>query len=121
MTACMMYITCSDREEALRIGRTLVQERLVACVNVLDGMTSVYWWEGKLEQGQECVLIGKTRQELVENAIARVKSLHSYDCPCAVSWSIEQANPDYLKWIAEETRSGPLSDVAGHRSDGREQ
>jgi periplasmic divalent cation tolerance protein len=73
-------------------------------VNVLDGMTSLYWWQGKIEEGHETVLIGKTKTELVAAVIARVKSLHSYACPCIVSWTIEGANPDYLQWINDETR-----------------
>jgi len=103
MTACLVYVTASSREEALQIGRVLVEERLVACVNVLDGMTSLYWWQGAIEEGQEAVLIAKTRQELVDRIIDRVKPLHSYECPCIVAWPIEKANPDYLNWIADET------------------
>lgn len=103
MTACFVYMTAADKDEALRIGRVLVEERLVACVNQLDGMTSLYWWKGKVEEGCEVVLIAKTQPALLEKIIDRVRSLHSYECPCVISWPIEQGNPEYLKWIADET------------------
>ena len=99
MTANFVYITASDKAEALKIGRTLVEERLAACVNVIDNMTSVYWWEGTLEESAEVVLIAKTKQELVESVIRRVKELHTYSCPCIVSWPISAGNPEYLRWI----------------------
>lgn len=106
MSASFLYITAPNRDDALRIGRTLVEERLVACVNVLDGMRSVYRWQGKVEEAQEAVLIAKTRSELVEQVTARVQELHTYDCPCVVSWNLEAGNPAYLDWIRDETNSG---------------
>ena len=66
-------------------------------------MTSVYRWEGTVQQDSETVLIAKTRHELAESVIARVRELHSYDCPCVIAWPITAANPDYLQWIANET------------------
>jgi periplasmic divalent cation tolerance protein len=101
--AAVIYITAANRDEALAIGRTLVSERLVACANVLDGMTSVYRWEGELNEDREAVLIAKTRQELADRVVARVRELHSYDCPCVVSWPITKGNPEYLAWIGQET------------------
>jgi periplasmic divalent cation tolerance protein len=105
MGACICYVTAGSREEALAIGRALVEERLAASVNVLDGTTSIYWWQGKLEQAQEAVLIAKTRAELFPALSARVKQLHSYDCPCVVALPIADGNPDYLAWIVAETRA----------------
>ena len=104
MSANIVYITASDKVEALKIGRTLVEERLAACANVIDNMTSVYWWEGTIADSAEVVLIAKTKQELVESVISRVKELHSYSCPCIVSWPLSAGNPDYLRWIEEETK-----------------
>src|SRR5919106_4872515 len=103
MTACFCYVTAGSKDEALRIGRALVDERLAACANVLDGMISVYWWQGSLEQADEAVLILKTRAELVEPLTARIRELHSYECPCVVALPIAAGNPDYLDWIAGET------------------
>ncbi len=72
--------------------------------NVLDGATSIYWWQGALEQAGEAVLILKTRTELVERLTARILELHSYECPCVVALPIAAGNPQYLDWIAAETR-----------------
>ena len=104
MSAAIVYITAGDKTEALRIGRALVAERLVACANILGESTSLYWWDDKVNEEPETVLIAKTQQSLVDAVIARVKELHSYDCPCVVSWPITSANPDYLDWIAHETQ-----------------
>jgi periplasmic divalent cation tolerance protein len=103
MATCVCYVTASSREEALAIGRTIVTERLAACANVMDGAASVYWWQGTLEQASEAVLILKTRAELIERLTARVKALHSYQCPCVVALPIAGGNPEYLDWIAAET------------------
>jgi periplasmic divalent cation tolerance protein len=105
MSACICYVTAGSREEALAIGRALVEERLAASANVLDGTASIYWWQGKFEQTQETVLIAKTRAELFPALSARVKQLHSYDCPCVVALPIADGNPDYLAWIVAETRA----------------
>ena len=103
MAAIFCYVTADSRAEALAIGRRVVEERLAASANVLDGMTSIYWWQDALEQASEAVLILKTRAELVERLTARIKELHSYDCPCVVALPIAAGNPAYLDWIARET------------------
>jgi periplasmic divalent cation tolerance protein len=103
MAVSFCYVTAGSRDEALSIGRAVVQERLAACANVLDGMTSIYWWQGALEQAGEAVLILKTRAELVERLTARIKELHSYECACVVFLPIAAGNPAYLDWIADET------------------
>ena len=104
MSAHVIYVTAKDTEQAHAIGRTLVQERLVACVNIVAPVTSLYWWEGKVQEDQEAVMIAKTRADLVDAVIERVKTLHDYDCPCVVSWAIQAGNDDYLQWVANETR-----------------
>jgi periplasmic divalent cation tolerance protein len=103
MALSFCYVTTGSREEALAIGRAVVGERLAACANVLDGMTSIYWWQGALEQAGEALLILKTRAELVERLTSRIRELHSYDCPCVVALPIDAGNPGYLDWIARET------------------
>jgi periplasmic divalent cation tolerance protein len=103
MTTRFLYVTASNADEAKKIGEALVQERLVACANVLAPIASIYWWQGQVQRESEAVLIAKTRAELVEHVIARVKALHSYTVPCVVSLPIEQGNPDFLGWIAAET------------------
>lgn len=98
-----VYMTASSREEAKKIGRTLVEERLAACANVIDGMESVYWWQGKLTEDREAVLIAKTRADLVPALTERVRALHGYTVPCVVALPILDGNPDYLAWLGEET------------------
>lgn len=99
-----VYITCSSKEEAMAIGKQVVQDRLAACANVLPGMTSCYWWEGEVQTDEETVLVLKSSAELADRLTARVKELHSYDVPCVVFLPIVDGNPDYLKWLAEETK-----------------
>jgi len=96
-----IYITFPNKTEALTLGRILVERKLVACVNIIDGMTSCYWWEGKVEEATEAILIAKTTAAKVDELIAEVKRQHSYDVPCVISLPIEQGNPDYLTWISE--------------------
>jgi periplasmic divalent cation tolerance protein len=96
-------VTAANADEAKTIGVALVQERLVACANILGPIASIYWWQGKIQHDSEAVLVAKTRADLVERVIARVKALHSYTVPCVVSLAIEQGNPDFLRWIAAET------------------
>lgn len=105
MKAYFVYITTSSRDEAERIGRTLVEERLAACVNILDGMTSMYWWEGELQSSQEAVLIAKTNNERLSALTERTAELHSYDCPCIVSLPIEHGYDPFLIWIHNSVRS----------------
>lgn len=98
-----VYITTGDVDEARRIGRTLVEERLAACANVLDPMESFYWWEGKVKADREAVLIAKTRADLFPALVERVQALHSYSCPCIVGLSISDGSAPYLHWLAGET------------------
>ena len=104
MPTKFIYVTAASAEEARKIGRTLVAERLAACVNILERMTSFYWWEDKIEEGHEAVLVAKTRADLVPRAIARIKALHGYTCPCIVALPVVGGNPDFLRWIQAETR-----------------
>jgi periplasmic divalent cation tolerance protein len=99
----LVYMTASSRDEARKIGRALVEERLAACANVIDGMDSTYWWQGKLTEDREAVLIAKTRAELLPALTERVKALHSYTVPCVVALPILAGNPAYLEWLGAET------------------
>jgi periplasmic divalent cation tolerance protein len=103
MSCTLVYVTAGSREEALLIARGLVEARLVACANVLDGATSLYWWEGEVQEELEAVMIAKTRSELVDAVIAKVRELHSYTCPCIVAMPIAAGNPAFLKWVEAET------------------
>lgn len=107
MSACFVYITAGDAAEARKIGRILVEERLVACANVQDRVTSIYRWEGAVQENAEAVLIAKTAADRLPALTERVKALHSYDCPCIVAWPLSGGNPDFLEWIAAESAETP--------------
>jgi periplasmic divalent cation tolerance protein len=103
MTACFVYITAPDAAAARSIGRALVEARLAACANIFDGMTSVYRWQGEVQESGEAVLIAKTRQQLVPALTEKVRALHSYECPCVVSLPITGGHQPFLDWIGAET------------------
>lgn len=102
----LLYVTCASVTEAERLAEAVVGQRLAACANILPGMRSVYWWQGKLERGEETVLILKTRPDLVAAATAAVKAAHSYSVPCVLPIAAAAGgNPDYRAWLLAETRS----------------
>ena len=103
METRLIYITAADAEEARKIGRLLVEERLVACANVLGRIDSIYRWEGAIQEDAEVALIAKTTASLVSRVVERVSAVHSYSCPCVVALPIADGNPAFLNWIAEET------------------
>jgi periplasmic divalent cation tolerance protein len=100
----LIYVTAPDEAAARAIGHAIVAERLAACANILPGMRSIYWWQGKLEEAGETVLILKTVASAAERVIARVRELHSYEVPCAIALPVGAGNPDYLAWIRAEAR-----------------
>ena len=99
MAIQFVYMTAGSLEEAQRIGEALVQDKLAACVNILEGMQSLYIWEDALQKDREVVMIAKTDRDRVPELITKVKALHSYDCPCIVTFAIDGGNPDFLQWI----------------------
>jgi len=101
----LVYCTVGSRPEALAIARAVVSERLAACGNVLDGMTSVYQWEGRMHEESETVLVLKTTETCVTELIRRMKELHAYTCPCVVVLPVVDGFTGYLEWVASETRS----------------
>lgn len=101
-----VYMTAGSPEEAERIGRTLVEERLAACVNLLPGMRSIYRWQGVVETGEEVVLIAKTRADRFDALRARVRDLHSYAVPCIVELPLGRGDAPYLDWLARDSGGG---------------
>jgi periplasmic divalent cation tolerance protein len=97
-------MTAGTAEEATLIGDALVTEHLAACINLLDGMTSIYRWQGKVQRETETVLIAKTTKARVTALSERVKELHSYDCPCIVTLPIDDGNADFLTWISNQVK-----------------
>jgi len=104
MAVNLIYITAGSLDEARTIGKELVSTRLAACANILEGVNSIYWWGGEIQDDREVILMAKTKASLVPQLIDKVKSLHSYECPCIVSLPILDGNKDFLDWIASETQ-----------------
>ena len=99
-----VYATFGSEEEAHRIGRLCVEERLAACVNVLGPIHSIYRWQGTIEEAGEVAALFKTSADSAETLIARVAALHSYDVPAAVVWPIAGASESYAEWVVENVR-----------------
>lgn len=97
-----VYVACKDRDEALKIAQTLVSEKIVACFNIIENVTSIYRWQGELEKTSEVLIIGKTRMEMRSRVQKRIKTLHSYQVPCIVFWPIVDGLPAYFDWILNE-------------------
>ena len=102
MAINFINITTGSKTEAQKIGKALVESRLAACVNIIDRMQSIYRWEGKIQEDSEVILIAKTTDTLVSQLIDKVKSLHSYDCPCIVSLPVLDGYPPFLNWIQDQ-------------------
>ena len=98
-----VYMTAADKDEARAIGRGLLEARLAACVNIIDHMSSMYWWQGEIQEDGETILIAKTRKAHFPALMEKVKALHSYECPCIIALPIRDGFPDYLQWLAKET------------------
>ncbi len=100
----LVYITAGTLDEARAIGKELVSSRLAACANIIDNMNSIYWWDGEIQDDREVILMAKTRESLVPELIEKVKSMHSYECPCIVSLPILDGNKPFLDWVVDETK-----------------
>ena len=101
--AVFVYTTFPSLVEAERTGRAILERRLAACVNILPGMISHYWWQGAIERGEEVVMIVKTRATLSEAVRAAVKEMHAYTTPAILVLPIEGGDPAYLGWLMAET------------------
>jgi periplasmic divalent cation tolerance protein len=103
--AVLVYTTYPAIVEAERAGRSIVERRLAACVNILPGMISHYWWQGTLERGEEVVMIIKTRASLADQVAAAVKEMHSYTTPAILVLPIEHTDSAYWAWLIGETEA----------------
>ena len=118
--AVFVYTTYPSLVEAERIGKAVLEKRLAACVNILPGMISHYWWQGKIERGEEVVMIIKTRASLAEAVQAAVKELHAYDTPAILVLPIEGGEAGYLDWLMTETeRRAPRPETQAPAVTGR--
>src|SRR5699024_10891024 len=103
----LVYITTGSKEEAQTIGRKLVEEKLAACVNIIDGMESIYEWKGELVEDQEAILIAKTPYHNVKKLTERVKELHSYEMPSILSIQLaeQEGNEEYQHWLLKNSKT----------------
>ena len=99
MTVVSIYAIFADADEAERIGRQMVEERLAACINILGPCRSIYRWQGALETADEVPAILKTTLALSYALIARIAALHSYDVPCIAVWPIDKLLVGYAEWV----------------------
>ncbi len=104
MTVVTVYATFADADEAARIGHTVVEERLAACINILSPCTSIYRWEGAIEQSAEVPALLKTSTSSVDALIARIAELHSYDVPAITVWPVERLSAPFAEWVESEVR-----------------
>src|SRR5438876_9618887 len=101
--ALVVLITVASREEAERIARRLVEDRLAACVNIVPQVRSLFIWQGKFSQEDECLLVAKSRRARFRELTTAVKQLHSYSVPEIIALPILLASTEYLRWLAEST------------------
>jgi periplasmic divalent cation tolerance protein len=104
MDVVMVYMTAGSLGEARKIALELVSQRLVACANIIEGVHSCYWWEGKVQEEGETVIIAKTKKELFPMLVERVRSIHSYICPCIVALPLVDGYDPFLSWVRRETQ-----------------
>ncbi|SFJ31758.1 divalent cation tolerance protein [Desulfomicrobium apsheronum] len=104
MEQILVYMTFPEEKTATRIGRALLEQRLVACVNILPRVESMYWWEGEIQHETEVAALAKTTSTLFEPLKACVLGLHPYEVPCIVAVALDQGHTPFLQWIDEQTR-----------------
>ena len=104
MTDYIVVMVTAPAKEAPKLAKTIVEERLVACVNIVPGLRSLYWWEGKVEDEPEVLCIMKTRSNLFGPLRDRVRELHSYEVEEIIALPILAGNPPYLDWIKKNTQ-----------------
>ena len=97
----VVLITAKDALEAKTISDQLLEKKLIACANIVEGVQSVFWWQGKIDQAKETLIILKSKQDLFKKIVKTVKAHHSYAVPEIIALPIIDGNPDYLKWIDE--------------------
>lgn len=101
----IVLTTCANKREAERIAERLVTDGAAACVNIVEKVTSVYRWKGKIEKSSECLLVIKTRADLTDRVEGTIKGFSLYECPEVVVLPITAGSNDYLLWIDDTTSS----------------
>ena len=101
-TYVVLFITTGADEEAQLISRVLLEQRKAACINIIPRVSSLFWWQGKIDSARESLLVVKTRASLVEEVVELVKKIHSNDIPEIIALPIVGGNRDYLDWVGKE-------------------
>ena len=101
MSVISIYAVFANMEEAERIGRAMIEERLAACINILGPIRSIYRWKKEIEQADEVAALFKTTDRQAEALITRIAALHSYDVPCIANWPIDKVLAAYADWVEE--------------------
>jgi len=109
--AALIYTTLPDAETARAIAGTLLDERLIACANIFGAVESVYVWQGQRESGQEIVVLFKSTEDCLDDALARLGALHPYDTPVILASMCDIAHPTTLAWLTAQT--GPVGEPGG--------
>ncbi len=100
----VVMITCSSKREAVKIKEALLEKRKAACINIISGVNSFFWWKGKIDSSLEVLLLAKTKKKMLRGIITLVKKIHSYEVPEIIALPIVGGNKDYLNWIGEELK-----------------
>jgi len=95
----VIFITCAEKPEAIKIAKALLTKKLVACVNIVDKLDSFFWWKGKIDRQKECLIIAKSTMAKLDKITRAVRSLHSYEVPEIIGLPIAGGNKTYLDWI----------------------
>ena len=104
-TACIVIlVTTSNNEEARRIAGELLNQRKAACINIMSGVSSLFWWQGKLDSADENLLIIKTEASLLNETVTLIRQIHSYEVPEIIALPIVGGNQDYLEWVCKEVK-----------------
>lgn len=107
MNIVTVYAVFANAEEAERIGRSMVEERLAACVNVLGPISSIFRWQDKIEQSAEVAALFKTTAKAADRLIARIAELHSFGVPCIEVWPVDKVWSDYSDWVEANVPEPP--------------
>jgi periplasmic divalent cation tolerance protein len=100
----IVLVTTANKEEAEKIAQTLLDEKLIACANIIDPVTSFFRWLGKVDRCEECLLVLKSRRDLFDALILRVKALHSYEVPEVLAFPVILGSQDYLGWMGDSLK-----------------
>jgi periplasmic divalent cation tolerance protein len=95
----VVLVTTSNKEEAEKIARSLLDKRFISCANIIGPVCSLFWWQGKIDEAQEHLILMKTRKDLFSRVSERVKALHSYKVPEIIAIPMVEGSKDYLEWL----------------------